>query len=61
MVEDKAGIKDLNLINQTRDNINISHFYPEELSKYRETNGYLWYCILVCETQCVLNEIDGNC
>ncbi len=27
--------------NQTRDNKSISHFYPEKLSKYRETNGYL--------------------
>ncbi len=29
MVEN-AGIKDLDLMNQTRDNINISHFYPEK-------------------------------
>ncbi len=42
MVEEKKrASKDLNLISQTRDNIHISHFYPEELSKYRETNGYL--------------------
>ncbi len=45
MVEN-AGIKDLDLINQTRDNIHISHFYPEELSKYRETT-------VICDIACL--------
>ncbi len=24
-------------------------------------SGYLWYCILVCKTQCILNEREGIC
>ncbi len=59
MVED-AGIKDLDLINQTRDNINISHFYPEELSKYRETR--LFVILHACLRNTVsLNERECNC
>ncbi len=54
------AIKDLDLMNQTRDNINISHFYPEELSKYRETR--LFVILHACLRNTVrLNERECNC